>query len=433
MSSLNGSLPMLKPDHEALKIGQPRSPMPTLPRFLVIQNGARHNYAIPTAFHRAGVLSSLCTDFTSNRPLGILLARMIGKDRNLASALARRQPPKDIEWAVRTSDAAFFTSEALKFLLRGENGRGSLINISKSMAERTMLWRGTGDATHIYTMLGEGGHFVRRAKENGLGVVGDVYIALSADRIVCEEESRFPDWSPHNPNTSVTYERQRNGVLLECSDLLVCPSEYVRDDLVAHHGVDASRTCVIPYAVNSNWLFLATKPEKGRALFAGTANLRKGIHYLAAAATLLKGSCTIFVAGGVSEKVRNHPAARDLIFLGHLSKAHMAAEFKRADVFVFPSLAEGAASVCAEALGAGVPVVTTRAAGSIVRDGIDGIIVPERDPEALAEAVLSIIVDRGRRAAMSYAARERAQMFTWDRFARDVIEATLAATLEKRN
>ena len=123
--------------------------------------------------------------------------------------------------------------------------------------------------------------------------------------------------------------------------------------------------------------------------------------------------------------MRRHPEACNLTFLGHLGPAEMAEEFARADVFAFPSLAEGSASVTAEALGAGVPVVTTKAAGSIVRDGVDGLIVPERNPEALAEAVRSIVEDRDMRAAMSRAARERAQAFTWDGFAHDVIAATV--------
>ena len=66
-----------------------------------------------------------------------------------------------------------------------------------------------------------------------------------------------------------------------------------------------------------------------------------------------------------------------------------------------------------------------------MRDGIDGLIVPERNPEALAEAVLSIVDDRDRRAALSRAARERAQEFTWGGFAAKVIEATrFASTME---
>lgn len=402
--------------------------MTELPRFLVIQNGARRNYAVPAAFQRAGALSGVYTDITSSKGVGKILARLSGKGSRVSSALARRTPPAEIEWAVQTSGSSFVAGEAMRTLLRGANGKERAVLFSQRLAERNMLRLGTGAATHIYTMLGEGGRFVRSAKDNGLGVVGDVYIALSADAIVAREAIKFPDWNDQGgPDLAALDKRQENKILLECSDLLVCPSEFVREDLIANHGVHISRTCVIPYAVSHNWLSLETVPEKGRVLFAGSATLRKGIHYLASAAKLLHGSCSVFVAGGVSEKVRNHPDSKGLSFLGHLSKVNMASEFARADVFVLPSLAEGSAGVTAEALGAGIPVVTTRAAGSIVRNGLDGIIVPESDPEALAEAVRSIVEDRDMRTAMSYEARKRAQEFTWDGFAEKVIDTTRKA------
>ncbi len=395
------------------------------PRFLVIQNGARHNYAIPAAFARFGTLAGVYTDFTAMHGLGKLLARSDASSNSVASALQRRTPPSEVMDAIFTNDMASLVGELGKRFFRGPENRERWVRYSKAIAEHTMLSRGTIGATHIYTMLGEGGRFVEKAKDRGLGIIGDVYIALSSDRIVNQEAEAFPDWTEEIPIWSVTPDaRSQNSVLLECSDILICPSEFVRRDLIANHGVSAAKTCVIQYAVSPTWLGLPTAPEKGRLLFAGSATLRKGIHYLAKAASLLKGAHQVIVAGGVSEKVRNHPDAKDLVFLGHLGKAEMAAEFARADVFVFPSLAEGSASVTAEALGAGVPVITTMAAGSIVRDGVDGVIVPERDPVAIAQAARSIVEDREKRNAMSRAARERAQAFTWDGFADQVIEAT---------
>jgi len=277
-------------------------------------------------------------------------------------------------------------------------------------------------------MFGEGGSFIAKAKDKGLQVVGDVFIPLSADQIVSDEEAHNPDWADKEPKqTTLAQTIQANQNLLNLSDFLICPSEFVRDDLLKY-GVDLRRTLVVPYAVGAKWLDLEVEPQPGRVLFAGTASLRKGIHHLAAAATLLKGQCKIRVAGAVSERVRNHPEARDLAFLGHLGPFRMAEEFARADVFAFPSLVEGSAGVTGEALGAGLPVVATRAAGSIVRDGVDGLIIPERHPEALAQAIMSIVLDRDRREAMSQAARQRAQVFTWDGFVHRVIQATIKIT-----
>ena len=53
-----------------------------------------------------------------------------------------------------------------------------------------------------------------------------------------------------------------------------------------------------------------------------------------------------------------------------------------ADVFVFPSLFEGSAVVTYEALACGLPCVVTPEAGSVVRDGVEGLVVPSADVEA---------------------------------------------------
>jgi glycosyltransferase involved in cell wall biosynthesis len=86
----------------------------------------------------------------------------------------------------------------------------------------------------------------------------------------------------------------------------------------------------------------------------------------------------------------------------------MAAEFARADVFCLPSLAEGSATSIFEALANKVPVVTTSSSGSVVSNGAEGFIVPERDSGALADVLERIITDRDLRATMSEAALKSA-------------------------
>jgi glycosyltransferase involved in cell wall biosynthesis len=121
--------------------------------------------------------------------------------------------------------------------------------------------------------------------------------------------------------------------------------------------------------------------------------------------------------------VRSQKACRHLNFLGRTSREKIAEEFACADIVVLPSLAEGSAGVIYEALAAGLPIVTTPEAGSVVRDGIEGRIVPSRDPETLANAITEIVEDRQRRERMAHAARERAQEFRWERYSERLIAA----------
>ena len=99
------------------------------------------------------------------------------------------------------------------------------------------------------------------------------------------------------------------------------------------------------------------------------------------------------MAGGVTRASRSSRSAGGLDFLGRVPRERIHEEFAAADVFVLPSSAEGSAEATYEALAAGVPVVTTPAAGSVVRDGIEGRVVPERDPFALADAIAEIVED----------------------------------------
>jgi glycosyltransferase involved in cell wall biosynthesis len=77
------------------------------------------------------------------------------------------------------------------------------------------------------------------------------------------------------------------------------------------------------------------------------------------------------------------------------------------DVLVVPSLNEGMGRVILEAGAAGVPVVATRVGGipEVVRDGTTGLLVPPRDPQSIAGAVLSLAKNPAQAGAMGAAAR----------------------------
>jgi glycosyltransferase involved in cell wall biosynthesis len=82
-------------------------------------------------------------------------------------------------------------------------------------------------------------------------------------------------------------------------------------------------------------------------------------------------------------------------------------------VLAFPSLHEGSALVTYEALACGLPVITTPNAGSVVRDGREGLLVPIRDVGALARALQRLRDDASLCEAMRHAARARAEAHTW--------------------
>ena len=99
-------------------------------------------------------------------------------------------------------------------------------------------------------------------------------------------------------------------------------------------------------------------------------------------------------------------------------------------IAVLASDNEGIATALIEAQADGVPVVATAVGGvpEVVQDGLTGRLIPRRDPEALAVAVIELLGDAERRAAMRNAARESARTFHIDR----TVERTLQAYLVSR-
>jgi len=92
-----------------------------------------------------------------------------------------------------------------------------------------------------------------------------------------------------------------------------------------------------------------------------------------------------------------------------------------ADILVLPSMAEAFGLVLAEALYVGVPVVATRVGGipEIVADGVDGLLVPSADAAALAGAIIALLNDPAKRAALAGRGRTKVeQEFSFERMVR---------------
>ncbi len=96
----------------------------------------------------------------------------------------------------------------------------------------------------------------------------------------------------------------------------------------------------------------------------------------------------------------------------------------QATIHIFPSQLEGSAKVTYEAAACGLPQVVTRESGDVVRDGIEGIIVPSGDVAAIAGAIEHLYQHPKIVSEMSTAARERAvENFTWDHFRERLLRA----------
>lgn len=124
-------------------------------------------------------------------------------------------------------------------------------------------------------------------------------------------------------------------------------------------------------------------------------------------------------------------------FTGQLERERTAAYVAAADVFALPIVRDGVdglPNALLEAMGAGRAVVASRVAGvpDVVDEGVHGLIVPERDPAALAAAIVRLCDDPALAARLGAAARARVEReLTWERTA-ERFEAVFAAAAARR-
>lgn len=99
--------------------------------------------------------------------------------------------------------------------------------------------------------------------------------------------------------------------------------------------------------------------------------------------------------------------------------------YARSSLFCLPSEQEGFGIVFLEAMASGLPVVSTTAAAipEVVLDGQTGLLVPPRDPAALAEALLRLLEDQALLARLRAGGRQQVRRFSWDRVAERFLEA----------
>ena len=214
------------------------------------------------------------------------------------------------------------------------------------------------------------------------------------------------------------HQRRLRDVML--ADRILVPSDHIAGELI-RHGTPEDRITVIPYAADTNRFQPDTSKVPGDTctfLFAGGITQRKGIKYLLEAwRKVRRPGWTLQLLGALPQDPGPLcPYLTEVDHLGHVGHAEMPAKMAAADVFVFPSLFEGSAVVTYEALACGLPSIVTPNAGSVVRDGQDGLIVPVRDVNALAEAMVRLGSNPELRATMAASARIRAEAFDWPRY-----------------
>ena len=158
-------------------------------------------------------------------------------------------------------------------------------------------------------------------------------------------------------------------------------------------------------------------------LFLGDLGHRKGAGTLVRAAAIAAGrgfTGRVELAGGevrngqrrrLEELIEESGCAAGVSLLGVVTGADKAAALQRADAIVLPSRAEGLPMAILEGMAHGLPVIATPvgSVGEAIRDGVEGLLVPPGDCEALAAGMIRLAADGDLRRRMGRAARKRVE------------------------
>lgn len=227
--------------------------------------------------------------------------------------------------------------------------------------------------------------------------------------------------------------------------LVIASSYATAATLSAEYGVPESQIVVAIPGMERPVVAAAPVAGVPRLLSVGAIIPRKGYHVLIEAlAGLTHLPWTLSIVGDLERAPSYVAALREMIrdsglgdrvrLEGGLSEVDLEAQWRSVDVFVAASLHEGYGMAVAEAIARGVPVITT-GAGAVGGwlDPSAALIVPERDPEALRQALVRVLAEPSLRAELREAALHAASRFPSWADAAEVVDQRLAALETRRD
>ena len=208
------------------------------------------------------------------------------------------------------------------------------------------------------------------------------------------------------------------------ADYFLVPSAFVQKSLL-DLGIQKEQIFLAPYGVDINKFsikpfsqYMQSNPI--RFLFVGRLEAAKGIFYLLEAVKQINRDDIQLLLVGYMQGQENlfKTYKRHFTYLGTKLAHEMPDVYKKADVFIFPSLFEGFSLSVIEAMASGLPVIASDNSGAndIIADGEEGFIVPIMDIEALKEKIIWFCDHKERIKHMGENSRKTAERYTWDQY-----------------
>jgi glycosyltransferase involved in cell wall biosynthesis len=381
-------------------------------RWICCQLGAREHYAVPRALARSNSLDRLITDNW------IFPDSFFGRLPFPAAKQVRTRFHQDLIGLPITAFAISLASFELRARARKLSGWEKTIarnnwfqtKVADWLRRRRQSFLTDGDII-LFSYSYAARDIFRLAKQQGWKtVLGQIDPGPVEEGIVQAEQDAHPefgsDWRPAPPKYWQNWREE-----CELADIIIVNSEWSRQAL-ERAGADQKKALIVPLAYEAQATrlplqrfcpdrFTAERPL--RVLFLGQINLRKGIARLLRAAEMLQNEPVEFWMVG---PVQSRPPERlrelnNVRWFGRVAHADAQNYYRRADLFILPTLSDGFALTQLEAQAHGLPVIASRRCGEVVRDGINGILLDEPTPPAIANAMQFCLTNPDRLASFS--------------------------------
>jgi glycosyltransferase involved in cell wall biosynthesis len=286
---------------------------------------------------------------------------------------------------------------------------------------------GPGDVAHVFYRGGCSMRMLRALKARGTAIVLELSNSMghTVTRIL-EDAYRRAGWpvehdvSPQDLQADLDLQLRQ----VEATDFILSPSPAVTDSLLE---LGAPRTKILstsygwdPERFTRGHTRALPEISGVTVLFVGTVCERKGAHLLLGAWSRAGIDGRLVLLGYIAPRVATHCAhllnRPDVICVPF--NPDPAPFFRSADIVALPTLEEGSALVIYEAMGVGLPLVTSpMGAGTVVRHEKEGLVVDPHSEEDLIAALRRMAYDADVRRALGEAGRARAQEYTWEKVA----------------
>jgi len=218
------------------------------------------------------------------------------------------------------------------------------------------------------------------------------------------------------------------------SQSLIVHGQSVKDVLLARHAVSPERITVVPIgelSLYQHWGKQNWPEREGTILFFGRIWPYKGLKYLIAAEPIISAACpqAHFVIAGQGEDfdcyraMMKHPE-RFEVLNEYIPREDVPRLFQQASVVVLPYIEASQSAVIPLAYAFAKPVVATSVGGipDVLEDGVTGYLVPPRDIESLAGAVVRLLQDKEVRYSMGQNALDKTRNeMSWNTVAQQII------------